>query len=125
MPEDLQRPTTELAAPDLTGCDTVIPLTEYVAKVLEDPEGCAPCELSVITPWYSDLLKEQGYSDLATKIDEAVAPEGEETDILKLAETLDGIKESVDNDNVRGTLVLYDCMMQSANENPEGGEPDG
>ena len=125
MPENLQRPTTELAAPDLTGCETVIPLTEYVAKAEENPDACAPCDLAVITPWYSDLLKEQGYPELAQQIDGVVAQEGEETDIQKLAETLDGIKNSVDNENVKGTLILYDCMMQSYKEDPEGGEPDG
>ncbi len=120
----LPTPPTELAVPDLTGCETVMPLTEHVAKALEDPDGCARCDLSVITPWYSDLLKEQGYTTEAQQIDDVVGQEGEETDVVKLAETLDAIKESVDNEDVRGTLTLYDCMMQSYKEEPEGG-PDG
>ena len=125
MPEELQRPTAELEAPDMNDCENVLPLTEWLDQKEQDPESCPPCELSVITPWYSDMLKEQGYTELAQRIDDVVGQEGEETDSRKLVETLDEIKESVDNVRVKETLTLYDCMMQDFQGESEKGEPDG
>ena len=106
-----------LSTPDLTGCELVMPLVDWVEKEGQESE-CPPCDFSVIAPWYRDLLNEQGYPELAERIMEVV-PEGQDPDVLELARTLDDIKESVDNETVKGTLVLYDCMMQSYREEEE------
>lgn len=123
MTEDLQAqgPEAPLAAPDLTGCENVLPLTDWLSQVETDPEACAPCDLAVITPWYRDLLSQQGYGELAQQVEAVVGSEGQEVDPRRLAETLDNIKGQVENEAVRDTLLVYDCMMQSYKEAEETG----
>lgn len=120
MTDQTPQPKPEMETPDLTGCENTLPLAEWLTQVESDPEGCAPCDLSTITPWYRDLLQEQGYGDLALQIEQVVGAEGEETDPRRLAETLDNIKGQVENEAVRDTLRVYDCMMQTYKDIPEG-----
>lgn len=113
---DMTRP---LPAPDLDGCELVLPLVDWVEANKDEEGQCPPCNFAVITPWYRELLDEQGYPELAQKILDLV-PEGtEDPDIGVLAAALDEIKESVDNENVKGTLTLYDCLLQTHAEDTE------
>lgn len=112
---DLQKP---LSTPDLTGCELVMPLVDWVVKREATEWPCPPCDFAVITPWYRDLLQEQGYPELAQRIMDVV-PEGQDPDVKVLAQALDEIKESIDNETVKGTLTLYDCMLQSYTEEEE------
>ena len=104
-----------LSTPDLVGCELVKPLVDWVEAQEEQKWECPPCDFTLITPWYRDLLQEQGYPELAQRIMEVV-PEGQDPDVHVLAQTLDDIKESIDNETVKGTLVLYDCMLQTYKE---------
>ena len=104
---------------NLEGCDNVKSLVEW-AKEQQDIEGsCVPCDFSVIAPWYRDLLKEKGYEDLSERVD-AIADTDQNP--ASVAETLDKIKEEVDNQNVKDNLTLYDCIMQSDREEAPSGE---
>lgn len=104
--------TKPLSIPDLTGCELVKPLVDWVEEREKTEWPCPPCDFTVITPWYRDLLEEQGYHEQAQRIMEVV-PEGQDPDVKVLAQALDEIKESIDNETVKGTLTLYDCMLQS------------
>ncbi len=60
-----------------------------------------------------------GYPELAERIMQVV-PEGQDDpDVRVIAQTLYEIKDSIDNDRVKGTLVLYDCMLQTYKEEEE------
>lgn len=108
-----------LSTPDLSGCELVKPLVEWVDIQEAQEWECPPCDFALITPWYRDLLVEQGYPELAERIMQMV-PEGQgDPDVRVLAQTLDEIKESIDNERVKGTLVLYDCMLQTYKEEEE------
>jgi hypothetical protein len=78
-----------------------------------DPEGCIPCDLATIAPWYRDLLKEKGYPELAARVN-ALA-EGEHTS-TEIARVLDEVKEAVKDEETGLELLAYDCMMQKYKE---------
>ena len=106
----------DLPIPDLTGCENVLPLTDWL-QVVEAAKGyCPPCNLAVITPWYRDLLRDQGFPDLAARIDAFGENEPDPHDLVR---TLDEVKEALDNATVKDTLRLYDCMLQSIQEDSE------
>jgi len=81
-----------------------------------DENLCPPCDLATIAPWYRDLLRKKGYSELAAKV-EALA-EGEH-DAIEVALVLDEVRDSVEDEETKKELLLYDCMMQKYEE--EGG----
>lgn len=116
MPEPkIEQPEAD-APVDLTGCENVRPLVEWAEGAEEDEDLCVPCNLSVIAPWYRDVLREAGYADLA---DEVHALADAEPDALGAARLLDEVKARVDNPIVRDRLTMFDCMAQS--EKYEGG----
>ncbi len=98
---------------NLDGCELTLPMMEWVVEKAKDPEACVPCDLSAITPWYRDILRKSGFDDLANEVDALAL--GEPTD-NEVAELLDRVKETVDNEAVRSNLKLYDCMAQSFGE---------
>lgn len=97
-----------MSADDTLVCDKVLPLAEWVQKDEED--GCKPCFLAALVPWYMDVLKESGREDLAEMIEGAV--KGEEVEPLQVARVLDRIKGEVKED-IRERLVRLDCMAQT------------
>lgn len=105
---------------DLKGCEGVRPLVQWLREEEQVDAPCPPCDLSVITPWYRDLLMEQGYPELADRV-QAFA-EADNLDIREVAKTLDDIKAAVGEEKVRKTLVLYDCMMETYEEGQDGQE---
>ena len=111
----MAEPMKPLSTPDLTGCELVLPLVDWVEQREETEWPCPPCDFTLITPWYRDLLQEQGYPELAERILEVV-PEGQDPDVKVLAQALDEIKESINNERVKSTLTLYDCLLQSYTE---------
>ena len=76
----------------------------------EKVEGvCLPCGFSVIVPWYRNMLRDNGYKDLAKEVEQL----GNQDDNARLAaQILDGVKQSVDNSIVESHLRMYDCYLQ-------------
>lgn len=97
----------------LDGCEATLPLADYVRKMEEDPEACAPCNLAVIVPWYREVLRQEGFGELAGKVDSLADGNPEPLDV---ASALDNIRESVQDGPVKRTLLMYNCMMQSYQE---------
>ncbi len=65
---------------------------------------------AVIAPWYREMLRDNGYEDLAKKVDSLA--EGEQ-DARSAAKILDNIREQVDDERVKSHLLLYDCTLQA------------
>jgi hypothetical protein len=84
-------------------------LVDWVNKQ-EKVEGvCLPCGFSVIVPWYRNMLRDNGYKDLAKEVEQL----GKQDDDARLAaQILDGVKQSVDNSIVESHLRMYDCYLQ-------------
>lgn len=94
------------------GCDRVTPVSEFVARMEKLDGECPPCTIAPLAPWYADMLRKKGYAELA---DEAERAEDHD-DARRIAETLDAIKGKVDDEVTRGTLVKYDCFIQSLSD---------
>jgi hypothetical protein len=117
--------TTTIEEPEVEelDCSQTLPLVDYVAAAQADPEACVPCDLSVITPWYRDELKES-HPELAERVDAlAEGPEGGVTDEntgawdIHVAETLDGVRaEVVEDEALTERLDHFNCLMQIAAE---------
>ena len=117
--------TTTIAEPEVEelDCSQALPLVDYVTAAQDDPEACVPCDLSVITPWYRDELKDS-HPELAQRVDGlAEGPEGGLTDEnteawdLHVAETLDGVRAEITDDEATvERLERFNCMMQIAAE---------
>lgn len=102
-----------IEAADLTDCELTLPMAQWVVEKDDDPEKCVPCSLGTVTPWYRDMLRRAGLDELAARVDGLA--DGEPTN-LQVAEVLDEVKASVDNDDIRSNLELYDCLAQSYTE---------
>lgn len=113
--------TDLLKAADLTGCENSVTLTEWVEQHLDTEGYCAPCEFSVIAPWYRDVLQKGGESELAARVD---ALADSDQDPMHIAEVLDSVKADVQNEVIKSNLTLFDCMLQKYSDQQEV-EPDG
>ncbi len=114
-PEEVT-PEALLEMADLTGCELTTSMVDWLKVAEQDPEACVPCDFGAVAPWYRDMLIRGGEDALAAEID--ALGEGDPTG-LEIAETLDRVKASVDNEAVVSNLKLYDCMMQSYREEKE------
>jgi len=96
-------------------CQNILPLVHWVeAEEQSGSDGCPPCGLATIAPWYRSLLAKKGYADLAAKVQSLADGEHEPSEV---ASVLDEIKDAVkDDEDVERELLLYDCMMQKYEE---------
>ena len=106
-----------MAKVDLTGCEAVTSLVTWVDKE-ERSGGCADCAISVIVPWYKDILKQTGHHDLSREVEKLASVEG--LNATRVATMLDSIKAKIVNSELRDTLILYDCMLQTYKEGSNG-----
>ena len=83
------------------------PLEEWFS-VKDDEESCRPCKLQPLASMYVGELEEVGEQELADSLKATF----EEGDILTIAQTMDAIKASVE-DNTRKSLEKLDCFTQS------------
>jgi hypothetical protein len=90
------------------------PMSDWIQE--DDPENCRPCMLGVVAQWYTDELKSQGRSDLASPLEHLA----EKTDVnnaeqvLTLCQEFDKIKDTVE-DPLRDRLKEFDCSTQAFN----------
>lgn len=95
-------------------CECTTKLVDWVNKQEEQKtDVCIDCGLSLITPWYKDLLEQEGYSEQVEKIDALTI---DVKTVKEVAQLLDEIKDNVIDDKIRDTLKLYDCMLQTYDE---------
>lgn len=93
-------------------CQNILFLGDWVKAQEEAEANCPPCDIATIAPWYRDLLLKKGYKEAAAKI--TALAEGEH-DVLEVAQILDEVRESMDEETKR-ELLTYDCMMQKYEE---------
>lgn len=98
---------------NLAGCENIVSLTEWVEINSGDGGVCVPCDFSTIAPWYKDILIKGGENALAERVD-ALAEVDD--DPLHIAGVLDSVKAEVQNEAIRSNLTLYDCMLQTHEE---------
>lgn len=72
---------------------------------------CRPCKLAFLTPWYRDLLKDNGLPDEAQVVEQM----HETDDPVQVARALDAVKKRVPPE-LTAKLREYDCAVQRAEE---------
>ena len=95
-------------------CSNVVPLVTWVRQ--QESVGtndCIECDLSLVAPWYRDLLTQEGYTSQVAQIDSLA---DEEASVEEVARVLDEIKSVVTDKRIQQTLTVYDCMMQEYKE---------
>jgi hypothetical protein len=97
-------------------CVNTVPMGEWLKQ--ESPD-CRPCLMGPVVDWYVGELEEQGKPELAGELKQVVDEIQDESEVAKVGEKMDAIKEAVGEGELRDRLREFDCTVQTY-RTPEG-----
>ena len=97
-------------------CVNTVPMGEWLKQKTEE---CRPCLLAPVVDWYASELEEKGKVELAEELRQVVDEIQDESEVAKVGEKMDQIKEAVGEGELRDRLREFDCTVQTYRA-PEG-----
>jgi hypothetical protein len=102
-------------------CAGTVPMGEWLKQ---ETQECRPCLMGPVVDWYATELEEKGRPELADELRQVVEELQDESEVAKVGERMDSIKEAVGEGELRDRLREFDCTVQTYRA-PEGESEEG